>query len=533
MGTELWLKADSGVEGSTVSLWRDQSGNGRDAKQDNSSYQPSYQLLGENFNPTFTYSNHFLDVPYVSTLNGHDLTVFAVVHQEGGSGYRSPWTTRDDYPQRGHILYYQGDKYQYWSGEGDSGWEQLYGVDTTGEFEIVTVNSKDASSEDSSQIEKKFFLQGLQMGDTQLIAFSPNTEKPFRVGKGATEKTEGDYPWAGDISEIIVYSEALSDLDRNHIESYLAIKYGITLDQSSSTLYPDYRDSFGNIIWSHSNNLDYLNDIAGLGVDSSSELNQKVSKSIHRDAIVTMATSNDFSSSNLDGSRLSLGEDRSFLIWSNNDGASTWSSSDAPMNGKILNRVWKVQKTGIQNHVSIQVDVDNIDFDIEDFTGKLYFVKGDDLSKAYPLEMQEDGSLWSIEDIEFQDGEYFSFVSDVTFPQVELTKSSFVISDPINGTTNPKRIMGATIEYRLSINNIGDVTIDDPVVEDIPNADYLEWIKESIRVTAPAINGGEEKSLTDAVDEDEGSFSDSKVLVNCQTLQANESCLVFFNVKVK
>jgi len=483
--------------------------------------------LGNNFNPTFEYSDHFLDVPYVSALNGHNLTVFAVVHQEGGSGYRSPWTTRDDYDQRGHILYYQGDKYQYWDGEG-SGWGQLHGSDTTGEFEIVTVHSKDVSSEDSSQIEKKFFLQGVQMEGSQVKNFSPNTEKPFRVGKGATEKTAGDYPWSGDISEIIVYSEALSDLERNHIESYLAIKYGITLDQSSAALYPDYRDSLGTIIWSHSTNQDYLNDIAGLGVDGQSALNQKVSKSIHSDAVVTMATTADFSSSNLDTSRPALGDDNSFLLWSNNDGDTTWSSTDAPNNGKILNRKWRVQKTGSQNSVSIQVDVDDETFNIDDFSGKLYFVHGDDLSIAYPQEMTQNGSLWSIDGIEFSDGEYFSFVYDVTLAKLTLDKTSVVIDDPINDGTNPKRIPGATIEYKLVVNNVGDVTVDNAVVEDRLES-RLEWIEDSITITAPSVNG----SLTDANDSDNGSFDGTKIEVNCQTLKKDEECFVTFNVTIK
>lgn len=40
-------------------------------------------------------------------------------------------------------------------------------------------------------------------------------------------------------------------------------------------------------------------------------------------------------------------------------------------------------------------------------------------------------------------------------PNIELTKNSTVISDPINNTSNPKRIVGSVLEYTLKANNRG------------------------------------------------------------------------------
>jgi hypothetical protein len=39
--------------------------------------------------------------------------------------------------------------------------------------------------------------------------------------------------WKGDIAEIIFYADSLSDAERQRIESYLALKYGMTLDQTT------------------------------------------------------------------------------------------------------------------------------------------------------------------------------------------------------------------------------------------------------------------------------------------------------------
>ena len=43
---------------------------------------------------------------------------------------------------------------------------------------------------------------------------------------------------------------------------------------------------------------------------------------------------------------------------------------------------------------------------------------------------------------------------------MSMTKSSFVVSDPNNGTTNPKAIPGAVIQYTLTVTNAGPGTVD-------------------------------------------------------------------------
>lgn len=43
---------------------------------------------------------------------------------------------------------------------------------------------------------------------------------------------------------------------------------------------------------------------------------------------------------------------------------------------------------------------------------------------------------------------------------LEITKTSSVISDPVNGTTNPKLIPGAVVEYVITVSNVGAGTVD-------------------------------------------------------------------------
>lgn len=413
-GSKLWLRADRGTSNS---LWEDQSGSGNDASQSNSTYQPTHGDNVANFNPAFYFTDHFFDVDYTSNLNGADLSVFTVVMSDGSSGWRSPWTTRDNplgTTTSGHILYLRSDnnKYDYWNGS-LGGWKTL---DThtlpSHNFEIVTTTSDSAGF---SKIDKAVYIQGKSVVTASNVDFLPNTSKPFRIGKGATEKNNGSYPWHGYIAETIVFDKTVDDSERNRVESYLAIKYGMTLDQSGGG--EDYHDSNGgSAIWSVSNNSGYGHDIAGLGRDTGSngsDLDQRVSHSINSDAVVVMSTNTDFSSENSDSSRPQLsGNNRRFLIWSNNNGGHVWTDTGAPAGGKILERKWKVQKAGNnQRNVNIEIDTNDVDFDIDPFEGNLFFVKGTDLSTATPMKMINDGgSKWHIEDINFDDGDLFSFV---------------------------------------------------------------------------------------------------------------------------
>jgi hypothetical protein len=205
----------------------------------------------------------------------------------------------------------------------------------------------------------------------------------------------------------------LTDAQRNRVESYLAIKYGITLDQSGGG--QDYHDSNGgNAIWSAPDNSGYGYDIAGLARDmgsNGSDLDQRIAHSINSDAVIVMSTNTDFNSENLDGSRPQLSaNNRRYLIWSNNNGSFDWTTTGAPPNAKILNRKWKTQhQGGSQRSVNIQIDASGIDLE-----GKtLYFVQDkDDLSKASIQKMTSDGGgKWHIENIEFtKKHELFGFV---------------------------------------------------------------------------------------------------------------------------
>ena len=52
----------------------------------------------------------------------------------------------------------------------------------------------------------------------------------------------------------------------------------------------------------------------------------------------------------------------------------------------------------------------------------------------------------------------------IVYPSLVNVKSSQVLSDPYNGTTNPKRIPGSAVRYDVTITNTGQGTVNSNTV---------------------------------------------------------------------
>ena len=91
-----------------------------------------------------------------------------------------------------------------------------------------------------------------------------------------TNDLSSSNPFIGYISEIIVLSTEKGSLpdytDMQKVNSYLALKYGITLPAAEQV---NYFDSSGNLIWERNKNINYQVGIYGIGRDDDSGLYQK------------------------------------------------------------------------------------------------------------------------------------------------------------------------------------------------------------------------------------------------------------------
>ena len=156
----------------------------------------------------------------------------------------------------------------------------------------------------------------------------------------------------GDISEAITYSRVLTANERMRVDSYLAIKYGITRAGDSGE--EDYLASDGGEVWDWSEQATYNFNIAGLARDDDSCLIQEKSKSSKENAIVTIQ------------SAASLDVDDSFMLWGSENKSLTATKAqgniefDPSQVKSRLFREWYVQETGTVGLVDITFDLFSI-----------------------------------------------------------------------------------------------------------------------------------------------------------------------------
>ncbi|MDI5887260.1 LamG-like jellyroll fold domain-containing protein [Flavobacterium yafengii] len=168
----------------------------------------------------------------------------------------------------------------------------------------------------------------------------------------------------GRMTEVVSYSTPKTALEQQKIQSYLAIKNGVTLHAAGSTTTDDlcdenYLDSSGSTIWDAVTNSGYNYDIAGIGRDDNTLLNQKQSKTENPTADISMGLGDlmDVNSNNTN----TFDTDKKFLVWGNNHGTlaaqpqivvnissgiTSPSSIATDVSFVSVGRTWKVVETG-------------------------------------------------------------------------------------------------------------------------------------------------------------------------------------------
>ena len=198
-----------------------------------------------------------------------------------------------------------------------------------------------------------------QVTFTGNLNFSEFNNLQYNLGTGrfSLNGNIGSY-LDGKLSEIISYSNPNSAADKKKIESYLAIKNGVTLQAANSTLPinqcdTDYVDSNGNVIWNFTSNSGYNFDIAGIGRDDNTQLNQKQSKSENTGTVLTIGLGNVNATNSANTNTFAT--NRSYLVWGSNGGNMNNSGTNLLVDlgpttittiTEVVNRRWKVVETG-------------------------------------------------------------------------------------------------------------------------------------------------------------------------------------------
>lgn len=360
-----WLKANTGtftdngttpatVDGQSVQQWNDQSTILNHARNTTVANQPIYRTGIINGNPVLRFSSdQFLDglaVPGVGPTES--FYMFVVFRQNsyvaGGTGDGSGTFIVDRPTGTNNLMSFKivnTDKYFYQK-RNDAGGS------LTGPVSVTSAPTNTFSIIDffrnvgiSYGIHINGRLDVTSGGDSENIT-GPN----IRIGRHATTTNGG---LNGDFAEAIIYNTNLTGSDRQRVESYLALKYGVTLDQTTPT---SYVSSAGTTVYPAATSHDlYDFDIAGIARDNASGLNQTGSQSQNANSMVRI-----FNPSSLD--------DGDFLVWGHN-APTIWNSTDVPSPYiNRLTRIWRVAETGETGTFSVSFDLSGFGMDMSDPT---------------------------------------------------------------------------------------------------------------------------------------------------------------------
>lgn len=160
----------------------------------------------------------------------------------------------------------------------------------------------------------------------------------------------GNNRFDGYSPEVIVYGRYLTPAERRKVESYLAVKYGITLSGS-------YLDSGGDLVWDSEENKGYHHRVTAVGYDAAASLRQPLSATSNEEGPVysTLRANDTFhnadSYAESSASRLLvMGReygnplpDKGYIFWGDDNAPLATYVSPADSLWHIMNRTWLVR----------------------------------------------------------------------------------------------------------------------------------------------------------------------------------------------
>jgi len=383
---QLWLKANDGAgtaDGQALSLWADQAKD-NDATVNVPGQEPIYRDNPDanvNYNPVVDFNNNFgsypIDYTYTDTnrqfLKGpggfytDDMYVVLQPNRPASSssgffdifcGDADNTVQATDASGVGFGAYsvrFENEVLSFCHGTTPNGNppvnERGYGVAetyTTSIFDNVgIINARHNADVPATAYELLYNNESVVNTEVGLPQFGTIDNSNYWIGRSEGYKSSLD----GRVVEIITFSSRNNENpDRNRIQTYLAIKYGITLGDNGVS--QDYVASNNEVIWDVSANAGYNFDIAGIGRDDESDLIQKQSKSAGDTSIVSMSLENTELTNNLNTNTFAT--DNEFLIWGNDGNNTNSSPTSISVNlgpaiittvTDVMNRKWKINET--------------------------------------------------------------------------------------------------------------------------------------------------------------------------------------------
>lgn len=461
-GLELWFSADSGAkttggvdatDGQAIITWEDQSSEGRDATRQDAT-GALFSTTGLNYNPTLEFNNNnytFSDTGLPAGSSDRSIFVVASTNDIGAWRY-----------VLGAGTFGGGNGFDFGNRSG------------SGVVFITTHSSQEAQTGSWTPLGTARLAYGAVTSGTLYLGVNGgalvsggsgvNTVLDGSANIGAN--SGGSERWYGSISEVIMYDRTVSDTERQRINSYLALKYGFSLDQTTPQ---SYLASGSNLMWDKdaADASTYDNGLFGIGRDDSSSLAQVKSRGQTSTNIIILEAEDEGQNGNPNFQDIA---DLEFLVIGDNGGSASWTTTGAPSGYSILDRQWKKQEQGDVGRVKLDFDIADADFDVPAALDgdNYYFIYDTDndgsLSDETPLAMSDQGNdLWRTT-VDFGSGGIFTLAS---------TDNPAISSlSPADNATNVGANTNLIITFSRNVNaDSGTVTIrkssDDSIFEAI------------------------------------------------------------------
>ncbi len=333
---EFWLKSNAGITESAgaISAWADSSTNGNNSTGAPNS--PSFITNGINFNPSVAFDGVSERFDFANFTSGMTVgEIYYLIRSD------RPKTTSNGLATWGnnhwhHYTWGNQNIYDAFGSTTRQNWNPSIDITQANIYNIRAKTGNWTAWFNSKQDYNKA---------SNVMQFG---QAPHNLGFGNLTYYDGDIP------EVIMYSQELLPLEKLRVNSYLALKYGITLDQTTPQ---NYIASDGTTTMWINDSDGYNSDIFGIGRDDNSGLDQRVSKSINTGSIITASLDADFTSANNAIGRTTVHtNDLQFLSIANNGGGTGTQTTEIDPIFYVdrVIREWKVDATNFTQPVNLK-----------------------------------------------------------------------------------------------------------------------------------------------------------------------------------
>ncbi|MEL6253340.1 MAG: LamG-like jellyroll fold domain-containing protein [Bacteroidota bacterium] len=375
-GLALWLQAELGPNSNSLSVWEDLSPHGNSATAFDEGPRREWDQVNGNPAIDFTQFRNLMIGSSELYLSPEKHSYYIVLNSADTRNWTNPFTAKES----GYRLEVNGNSRNY----------SVFGLEPGGINSSSPSGNWNMMSISSAPDGFQIFENGVE-NSSRTVRDGLLGEGPYFVG--ARNRNYSAW-YTGKIAELIVYGKDQDVLSRNSIESYLSIKYGLTIPVSSHLYYDQT---------SHDK------AIAGIGKDSQQNLLQDNSMSIDSTAILRINNPSN------------LGE-QEYLVWGH-DGSNLERNANVPPGVNMrFNRSWRVSLTGDPGLVWVEFELAGLGLDLSDESEFSLLIDNDeDFSDA---KVNNNGVLVGskiqFQGVELNDGDLFSLsIADEMATSVE------------------------------------------------------------------------------------------------------------------